>query len=64
MKIQAFDWVYNVCKLLVGVQETDSSQILNLAYWKTYFDQHTLLLATLPVLKGHPILQRILWEIE
>jgi hypothetical protein len=59
MKIQAFDWVYNTCRLLNGEIVAADQQMLNLNYWRQHFDLHSVLTQILPLIDKHPILQRI-----
>ena len=32
-KMQAFDWVYQTCKMLEGKLEVDESRVLDLSFW-------------------------------
>jgi len=65
MRIQAFEWLLGA-KALVdkGSKGADEKFIFSLPYWENMYSQHEQFIKSLPILKDHPILQRMMWEIE
>lgn len=69
-KTQAFDWLLKAGKLLETkkiapvVQEEGRIEVHSLGFWQNFYKQHEQFLAVFPMLHDHPIIQRILWEIE
>ena len=65
VRIQAFDWLLGVKNLVdKGSKGSTEKFIFSLPYWETMHSQHEQFLKALPMLKDHPVLQRMIWEIE